>query len=153
MEIFAAFIVARHRGGWATTTRVGGDAVGFPGGKLDKGEDARSAALREAAEEGWFVTQCDDQPFHQAVVDGRLVVWFAGRVRSQLLSFKEKGRIAPVVAHKDDLVGFGNEAALEAFELFDGLDAYSCPRSTLAALSGVNSPRAQELREVAESQL
>jgi hypothetical protein len=153
MRVFAAFIVARHRNGWATTTRVRSDAVGFPGGKLDAGEDARTAALREASEEGWFVTWCDERPFHHAVVDGRLVVWFAGSVRGQLLNYKEKGRIAPIVSHRDDIIGFGNESALQTFALYESLDAYSCPRCTLAAISGDYSPKARELRAIAESQL
>lgn len=121
-ETFAAFVVAKVGGGLiAATTRAAdrGEAgkIGLPGGKLDAGETARAAALREAAEEGWAVSGLADAPFHVATVEGRTVAWFAARHARPLDSFKEAGRITPVSVPADAvaLSGYGNDAAMAAW--------------------------------------
>lgn len=122
-DTFAAFVVAKVNGGEmiAATTRAAdrGEAgrIGLPGGKLDAGETARAAALREAQEEGWAVSGLADAPFHAATVEGRTVVWFAARSAARLQQFKEAGRITPVPASAGDVAksGYGNDAAIAAW--------------------------------------
>lgn len=117
--VFAAFVVANVDDHFAATTRAADRGelgkIGFPGGKLDAGETAREAAMREASEEGWLVTGLSDEPYHEAIIDGNLVQWFHAVGATILATFKEQGRILPIVAHRIDLInsGWGNDAALE----------------------------------------
>jgi 8-oxo-dGTP pyrophosphatase MutT (NUDIX family) len=117
---FAVFVVAHA---WdddavfvAATTRDGGDTgrIGLPGGKVDEGESPVDAAVREAAEEGWDIEiPADAMPVHEALVDGRLVWWFAASAKpAKRLSWKEQSRgIIPVWTFLDTVAesGFGND--------------------------------------------
>lgn len=110
----AAFIVARCRHGFAATTRAAdrgeGGRIGLPGGKLDAGETAKVAALREAKEEGWQVFG-ELTPIHEGFVEGKRVIWYKADAAFILEDYKEKGRIKPVIASRDDILlsGYGNE--------------------------------------------
>mgnify|MGYP003439694252 FL=1 len=126
MKIFAAFVVApaatsSNRTLVAATTRASdrGEAgrIGLPGGKLDMGESAYDAALREAREEGWYVEEIADVPFHTATVEGKTVAWFAAKSARALLSYKEQGRIRPLAVSVKDVAesGYGNAAAMAAW--------------------------------------
>lgn len=104
----------------AVTTRDGKDTgrIGLPGGKVDAGEHPRDALLRECAEEGFkFRLPVEAEPIHQAVVDGKLVGWFAAYDPVMLSHYKEQTRgITPGFA---DFVavansGYGNEWLLSA---------------------------------------
>lgn len=107
---FAVFIVAPALGGIAATTRPGSLSIGLPGGKVDAGETAAQAALREAAEEGWDITGMEAAPFHTDTVEGRPIAWFKAASATPLRTFKEKGRVIPVVATLAEIKasGFGN---------------------------------------------
>lgn len=119
---FAVFVVAQVGNGLAATTRAAdrGEAgrIGLPGGKVDAGETTVQAGIRESAEEGWLVAiPADATPAHTAVVDGKLVAWFhAAEEAVMLASFKESGRITPVVASYRAVAesGYGNEWLMEA---------------------------------------
>ena len=114
MNAFASFIVAPASTGVAATTRAAdrGEAgkIGLPGGKIDEGEAARDAAIREAAEEGWSVSGVSLYPIHTAMVEGEKVLWFSATKATPLNDYKEKGRISPVVATLSDVAnsGYGN---------------------------------------------
>jgi hypothetical protein len=116
-EFFAVFVVAKAGNGLAATTRAAdrGEAgrIGLPGGKVDPGETAVQAAVRESAEEGWIVSLPEDAtPAHVALVEGKPVAWFVAPDEAQMLtSFKEAGRITPVVASLQAVAdsGYGNE--------------------------------------------
>lgn len=120
MDFFAVFVIAEVNGGFAATSRAAdraaddeGVKVGFPGGKADPGESAVEAAVRESAEEGWDVVIDESVPCSVQMVQGKKVAWFKASSAVKRDTFKEKGRISPVVAAKKDLVGFGNEEALQ----------------------------------------
>jgi 8-oxo-dGTP pyrophosphatase MutT (NUDIX family) len=109
---FAVFIVANLPDGRiAATTRPDG-RIGLPGGKVDPGELPVSAALREAAEEGWAIHGTLTLA-HSALVEGRLVHWFAlDGTAHALLDYKEKYRgIRPIAVPRADIAssGFGND--------------------------------------------
>jgi len=116
-QYFAVFVVAMAGNGLAATTRAAdrGEAgrIGLPGGKVDAGETAVQAAVRESAEEGWLVSLPEDaDPAHVALVEGRLVAWFVSSEEAKMLaSYKEVGRITPVVASLQAVAdsGYGNE--------------------------------------------
>lgn len=121
-EAYASFVVAPcGAGALASTTRAAdrGEAgrIGLPGGKVDAGESARDAAIREAAEEGWEVCGVEDSPFYTAMVEGRLVFWFAAKTAVALHIYKEIGRISPVPASDAEIAasGYGNDAAIAAW--------------------------------------
>lgn len=121
-KFFAVFVVAPAGNGLAATTRAAdrGEAgrIGLPGGKVDAGETAVQAAIREAAEEGWFVAIPEGaQPAHTALVEGKLVAWFQVTEEAVMLaSYKEAGRITPVIASYRAVAesGYGNEWLMEA---------------------------------------
>ena len=97
-----------------------GVSIGFPGGKVDPGEDPRVAALRETSEEGWQVSCSPDdlQEIYRDTVQGKLVVWYTptGNVRCvPLKKYKEQHRIKAVPASPEQFKGFKNEDAISAY--------------------------------------
>jgi hypothetical protein len=120
-NFFAAFVLCVTNGGFAATTRAADRGefgrIGLPGGKVDSGESAKEAAVRESAEEGWMVFGISDVPFHTALVDGKPVAWFTADGAIALEKYKEEGRIAPVVASLEEIriCGYGNDFAVESY--------------------------------------
>lgn len=121
----AAFVIAfDEEGKIAATTRAadrGERGIGLPGGKLDAGETAAVAALREAAEEGWDISDVWSAPVHIQEIGDFRCAWFVATpdVRAVMLSdFKEQGRITPLSVDPDDLntPGLGNDNALRAYD-------------------------------------
>jgi hypothetical protein len=115
----SAFIIGSAGiGRLAATTRAAdrGEAgkIGLPGGKADPGETPVETALRESAEEGWVWGWVDPQPIHADVINGGLVLWFAGENPHMLETFKEAGRISPVWATAGQVAtsGWGNGSAV-----------------------------------------
>jgi predicted NUDIX family NTP pyrophosphohydrolase len=110
MSVFAVFAVARIHGLICATTRPDG-SIGLPGGKVDEGESPERAACREAREEGWNL--CIGKEIHRDTVDGKLIVWFAAKVRRVPVveNHKEQYRgIHPIAVPASLLTsGFGNE--------------------------------------------
>lgn len=112
---FAVFILAPFGQGYAATTRPAdrGESgqIGLPGGKVEPNEDPIIAAKRESMEEGWSIDILDTTPFHKQQVDGNTVWWYRGANPKMLKSFKELGRISPIVASREEIIssGFGNE--------------------------------------------
>ena len=112
---FAVFIVAQTGNQVCATTRAAdrGESgkIGLPGGKVDAGEMPHQAALREAREEGWDIGNINPIPIHKALVEGKLVWWFEGSNATILTTFKEKGRIQPVLVSQEAIAnsGYGNE--------------------------------------------
>jgi hypothetical protein len=119
MKFFAVFVIAPVGSGFAATSRAAdravedeGVSVGFPGGKIDEGESLVEAAIRESQEEGWDVSIDSAVPCSVQIVQGKKVAWLKAFNAVKRVSFKEQGRIVPVVVCKESLVGFGNEKAL-----------------------------------------
>ncbi|MDX9971902.1 MAG: NUDIX domain-containing protein [FCB group bacterium] len=120
--IHAAFIVAPagRDNLIAATTRAAdrneAGRIGLPGGKVDPGESARDAAIREAAEEGWAVYGVEAEPYHVAEVEGRMVAWFLADMAIAREEFPEQGRIEPIAAtwYQVAASGYGNDAAMAA---------------------------------------
>lgn len=114
MQFFASFIIAPHKDGIAATTRAADRGekgrIGLPGGKIDAGESARAAAIREAAEEGWNVFFVSEKPIHTAIVDGKPVAWFTALYASPKKRFKEQHRIQTVTTSREVVAnsGYGN---------------------------------------------
>lgn len=110
----AAFVLAETADGKiAATTRPDG-RVGLPGGKLDAGETAVEAAVREAEEEGWRITVPDEDPIHVQDIEGFRCAWFLGSDPVLLEDYAEKGRITPFAAEHAELMvsKLGNENAI-----------------------------------------
>lgn len=103
----------------AATTRPKSEFLGFPGGKVEEGEDLLAAALREAQEEGWHIdlTSNNFSILREQVVNNRTIYWIKPDVRSVsvLNQYKEAGRIKPVWATANELAayGHGNEMLLK----------------------------------------
>lgn len=114
-EPFAIFVLVMVGGGYAATTRAEdrGETgrIGLPGGKIDSGEDYIEAAYRESREEGWEVTGIDPEIIHKQLVDGKMIYWVKAKSAKMLFSYKEKGRITPIVATREEVLksGYGNE--------------------------------------------
>lgn len=112
---FAVFAVAPVSSGLAATTRAAdrGEAgrIGLPGGKVDPGETPVEALIRECAEEGWSISGVEETPCHVALVEGRPVAWFYANHATLLSTYKEVGRISPIVATRNAVAdsGYGNE--------------------------------------------
>ena len=120
MKVHASFVVAFNGDKICATTRAAdrGESgkIGLPGGKVDPGESGQEAAKREASEEGWNIKYIDINPFYSQIVEGKLVQWFYGFDASPLDTFKEKGRISPILSSINSIKnsGFGNDNALNA---------------------------------------
>ena len=112
---FAVFVIVRVETGYAATTRATDKGeqgrIGLPGGKVDSGENPIDAAIRESREEGWGVVGINSNPVHQQLVDGKMVWWYTAKNAVMLNEYKEKGRITPIVASKEEVQrsGYGNE--------------------------------------------
>lgn len=114
-QYFAVFAVARMTASdgstfLCATTRPDG-TIGLPGGKVDPGETAYGAVIREAREEGWELNLISFQPIHVAEVDGKPVAWFDCKPVCGLEFYQEKDRgIVPIIVAPADLSpGLGNE--------------------------------------------
>ena len=114
-QIFAVFGVYFNGKQFAVTTRPSG-GIGFPGGKVDNGEMAFNAMIRESGEEGFLVTSADSNPYYTAIVDGKLVAWYKIFSCEVLNDYKEKYRgITPIFVSQDKITSFGNEMAIAKF--------------------------------------
>lgn len=114
---FAVFAVLIKNGMIYATTRPDGK-IGLPGGKVDPGETAMDAVLRESQEEGILMVIPDLPPVHSDIVDGKLVQWFIAQDGTILDQYKEKYRgITPCIIPVTELVkkspGFGNDFLLD----------------------------------------
>ncbi len=112
---FAAFVLAKYKSGYAATTRAAdrGETgkIGLPGGKLDLNETPVQAAEREAREEGWSIDIVNIDPIQIAQVEGKTVYWYEGVNAKPLNDYKEKNRITPIVASREEILnsGYGNQ--------------------------------------------
>jgi hypothetical protein len=108
---WAAFAMSNlEDGSWAGTTRDNLGTIGLPGGKLDPGESARDAVIREAMEEGWDIDGVEDDPFMSLRIgDDKVVSWFRAQQAKEREEFKEKGRINPVRLSAEELRNSGND--------------------------------------------
>lgn len=107
--IHAAFVIVPTGGRFHATKRPDG-RIGLPGGKLEQGEDAQQAVLREALEEG-FQIQGPIRFHHTDLVEGKIVAWFTACRAIKPARYKEEGRSKRVVASGKTLArhGLGNE--------------------------------------------
>ena len=112
---FAAFVLAKYKSGYAATTRAADKGetgkIGLPGGKLDLNETPVQAAEREAREEGWSIDIVNTDPIQIAQVEGKTVYWYEGVNAKPLNDYKEKNRITPIVASREEILnsGYGNQ--------------------------------------------
>jgi NUDIX domain len=108
---FAVFAVVRVDGGFAATTRPTdrGESgrIGLPGGKVDQGENAISALKRECEEEGWKIYNINPTVFHEELIDDKTIQWFTAKSAIKLDNYKEKGRITPIVATREQILNSG----------------------------------------------
>ena len=117
---FAVFAIAPPVGApdgmIAAVTRIGGEIMALPGGKVDPGEDPITALRREAREEGWILHEIELLPIFEGLVDGKPVWWFraAEAVKTEPREEDLRRGIMPVEAWPNMLSGFLNEEALNA---------------------------------------
>jgi 8-oxo-dGTP pyrophosphatase MutT (NUDIX family) len=124
-DVFAVFVACKlPNGKFAATTRASdkknhddGVKCGLPGGKIDDRESLVDAAIRESKEEGWILRIDDEIPFHIQDVQGKKCAWVKGTALKKLKDYKEKYRgILPIEVDRKELVGFGNDNALKAYD-------------------------------------
>ena len=114
-NFFAVFAVVKAGNGFAATTRAADRGefgrIGLAGGKVDANETAVEAVIREAAEEGWFITGVNPTPIHTALYDGKMVGWFTATNAVKAITYKEMGRITPIEVTREAIIacGYGNE--------------------------------------------
>lgn len=78
--------------------------IGLVGGKLEPGESARQAAIREAGEEGWEVGTVSKQPIHHSNHNGKVVAIFSAAHAKAKHNHKEKHReVYPVTVTQEEL--------------------------------------------------
>lgn len=115
----AVFVVVEIEPGIVAATTRAADRneagkIGLPGGKVDPGESLIQAAIREAYEEGWDVSDINDIPFYTQQVDEFQVYWFKAQTAVKLDNFKEMHRIQPIMVSIEDIAksGYGNDNAV-----------------------------------------
>lgn len=113
--VFASFAVVRFEDGQFAAVQRNDGKIAFPGGKVEEGERAVDAAIREAHEEGWDVEAIDSEPFFQKNVDGKLIVWFRAKNAKQISSTDKS---QPIVVKKEQLASFNNEEAIYTLEYY-----------------------------------
>jgi len=112
---FAVFVLVSFEIGYAATTRAKDTGeegrIGLPGGKVDENESPIQGAYREAKEEGWEVFDISPNPIQKKLVEGKMIWWYSAKYARMLTNYKEKGRISPVIASKEQIKnsGYGNE--------------------------------------------
>ena len=78
--------------------------IGLVGGKLEPGESARQAAIREAGEEGWDVKTVSKKPIHHSNHNGKVVAIFAAKHAHPKHNHKERHReVYPVTVTQEEL--------------------------------------------------
>jgi hypothetical protein len=124
---YAVFAVIKlENNKYAATTRAADTGeigkIGLPGGKVDPGESDIDALQRECMEEGWKISDkiaIEKYPTQTKymTIKGfeypRMIKWYevdSFSVR-KLTDYKEKHRISPIVATKEQILnsGYGNE--------------------------------------------
>lgn len=112
---FAVFVLVPLEIGYAATTRAKDTGeegkIGLPGGKVDENENPIQGVYREAKEEGWEVFDINPNPIQKKLVEGKMIWWYSAKYAKMLTNYKEKGRISPVIASKEQIKnsGYGNE--------------------------------------------
>ena len=105
----AAFVIAEGHGGMVAAVTHPSRGVGLPGGKLERGETAPEAAIREAREEGWIIEDVLGSPIHVEEADGFLCGWFWSRAQPiKMTEHKDKGRIDPLLVDYKVVSSYGD---------------------------------------------
>lgn len=104
--VHAVFLISFRNGKVVATTRPDNpDQFGLVGGKVDEGETAKQALLREAFEEGVKVVS----PLffvRQSTVNGKTVQWFYAEKVESLDTFKEENRLSVVETSIENISQF-----------------------------------------------